>query len=233
MMDKITVALIQTVQAWEDKAANLHHFEPLIREASSADLIVLPEMFSTGFSMNSAQLAEPVSGETVTWLQDMSDAAGSTLTGSFIAEEMVNISIEGFGSRQVRRPSSTINVISFACPVSMSITRLVPHLKYSESTHAEYACKSATTSVFLPSRGIKRTATTCLSLSPTGLLHAERSGARCFKRVRLKTNVSWLVSTGSGKTATALNILATLYWLAPKVRCSSMPRTRTASSPRK
>jgi omega-amidase len=87
MTDKITVALIQTVQAWEDKAANFNHFEPLIRDASSADLIVLPEMFSTGFSMNSALLAEPVSGETVTWLQDMSEAAGSTLTGSFIAEE--------------------------------------------------------------------------------------------------------------------------------------------------
>ena len=87
MMDKITVALIQTVQAWEDKAANFKHFEPLIREASSADLIVLPEMFSTGFSMNSAPLAEPVSGETVTWLQDMSNASGSVLTGSFIAEE--------------------------------------------------------------------------------------------------------------------------------------------------
>ena len=87
MMDKMTVALIQTVQAWEDKAANFKHFEPLIREASSADLIVLPEMFSTGFSMNSAPLAEPVSGETVTWLQDMSNASGSVLTGSFIAEE--------------------------------------------------------------------------------------------------------------------------------------------------
>ena len=87
MTDKMTVALIQTVQAWEDKTTNFKHFEPLIREASSADLIVLPEMFSTGFSMNSAQLAEPVSGGTVTWLQDMSEAVGSTLTGSFIAEE--------------------------------------------------------------------------------------------------------------------------------------------------
>jgi len=87
MTDRISVALIQTVQAWEDKAANFNHFGPLIREASSADLIVLPEMFSTGFSMNSAQLAEPVSGETVTWLQFMSEAAGSALTGSFIAEE--------------------------------------------------------------------------------------------------------------------------------------------------
>ena len=232
MTDKITVALIQTVQAWEDNAANLHHFEPLIREASSADLIVLPEMFSTGFSMNSALLAEPITGETVAWLQDISNAAGSTLTGSFIAEEDGQYQSRVLDrARCVARP--TINVISFACPESMSITRLVPHLKYSESTHAECVYKSATTCVFLPSRGIKRTATTCLSLSPTGLLHAERSGARYFKRVRLKTNVSWLVSTGSGKTATALNILATLYWLAPKVRCSSMPRTRTASSPRK
>ena len=96
MTDKISVALIQTVQAWEDKAANFKHFEPLIREASSADLIVLPEMFSTGFSMNSAQLAEPVSGETVAWLQNMSNAAGSTLTGRFIAEEDAQYFNRGF-----------------------------------------------------------------------------------------------------------------------------------------
>ena len=87
MTDKMTVALIQTVQAWEDKTGNFNHFGPLIREASSADLIVLPEMFSTGFSMNSALLAESVTGETVNWLQESADAVGSTLTGSFIAEE--------------------------------------------------------------------------------------------------------------------------------------------------
>ena len=87
MTNRITVALIQTEQAWEDKAANFNHFEPLIREASSADLIVLPEMFSTGFSMNSMRLAEPVAGKTVNWLQESADAVASTLTGSFIAEE--------------------------------------------------------------------------------------------------------------------------------------------------
>ena len=87
MTDKMTVALIQTIQAWEDKEANFNHFEPLIRKASSADLIVLPEMFSTGFSMNSVWLAEPVAGSTVNWLQESANAVGSTLTGSFIAEE--------------------------------------------------------------------------------------------------------------------------------------------------
>jgi omega-amidase len=104
MTDKMTVALIQTVQAWEDKTANFKHFEPLIREASSADLIVLPEMFSTGFSMNSAQLAEPVSGETVTWLRDMSNATGSTLTGSFIAEEDGQYFNRGFWITQGASP---------------------------------------------------------------------------------------------------------------------------------
>ena len=48
MTDKISVALIQTVQAWEDKAANFKHFEPLIREASSADLIVLLKCLALG-----------------------------------------------------------------------------------------------------------------------------------------------------------------------------------------
>ena len=47
----LTLALIQTSLAWHDRRANLEHFELLLEQARGADLIILPEMFTTGFSM--------------------------------------------------------------------------------------------------------------------------------------------------------------------------------------
>ena len=54
----LNMALIQTSLAWHDRQANLEHFEQLLEQARGADLIILPEMFTTGFSMESETLAE-------------------------------------------------------------------------------------------------------------------------------------------------------------------------------
>lgn len=58
----LELALIQTTLAWHDPAANREHFQALLEQAHGADLVILPEMFSTGFSMESAELAEPENG---------------------------------------------------------------------------------------------------------------------------------------------------------------------------
>lgn len=50
----LNIALVQTSLVWHDRQANLEHFELLLEQARGADLIVLPEMFTTGFSMESA-----------------------------------------------------------------------------------------------------------------------------------------------------------------------------------
>lgn len=55
----LELALIQTTLAWHDPAANREHFQTLLEQARGADLVILPEMFTTGFSMESAELAEP------------------------------------------------------------------------------------------------------------------------------------------------------------------------------
>ena len=55
----LELALVQTSLIWQDAAANREGFAVLLGQASGADLIVLPEMFTTGFSMDSAALAEP------------------------------------------------------------------------------------------------------------------------------------------------------------------------------
>lgn len=63
-MPDLNIALVQTSLVWHDRQANLEHFELLLEQASGADLIVLPEMFTTGFSMESQTLAEPEHGPT-------------------------------------------------------------------------------------------------------------------------------------------------------------------------
>jgi len=87
-MPPLTITLIQPDLRWEDKAANLQHFETLIdgiRE--NTHLVVLPEMFSTGFSMRPEALAEHMEGPTIVWMKQMAARKKVILTGSVIIEE--------------------------------------------------------------------------------------------------------------------------------------------------
>ncbi|WP_296219487.1 amidohydrolase [Pseudomonas sp. UBA2684] len=83
-LPNLDVALIQTELTWHDPAANCAHFQALLQQAQGADLIVLPEMFSTGFSMDSAALAEPEDGPTSQWLREQAQALQAVITGSLI-----------------------------------------------------------------------------------------------------------------------------------------------------
>lgn len=80
----LDVALVQTTLAWHDRSANLEHFELLLEQARGADLVVLPEMFTTGFSMESAQLCEPENGPTSDWLRGQARKLDAVVTGSVI-----------------------------------------------------------------------------------------------------------------------------------------------------
>src|SRR5690606_40462058 len=64
MLPDLELALIQTSLIWQDAAANRAHFAERLGQAGGADLIILPESVTTGFSMNSAELAEPEEGPT-------------------------------------------------------------------------------------------------------------------------------------------------------------------------
>jgi predicted amidohydrolase len=84
----LKISAIQSSLTWEDIDSNLAAFEKKISELSdNTDLIVLPEMFSTGFSMNPEKLAEKPDGKTTGWMQAMAKQANSVLTGSIIVEE--------------------------------------------------------------------------------------------------------------------------------------------------
>ena len=57
-MQDLKVTLVQANQVWEDKQANLENYSRLIEEINETDLIILPEMFHTAFSMNAEAFAE-------------------------------------------------------------------------------------------------------------------------------------------------------------------------------
>lgn len=88
MAEKLIVAIIQGDLKWENIPTNLAYFEKKIESLSSeVDLIVLPEMFSTGFTMNAAELAEPLDGAGLTWMRKIADLRKVAITGSLIVHQ--------------------------------------------------------------------------------------------------------------------------------------------------
>lgn len=82
------VALIQTTLHWENPKASRLHFENLIQSISQqVDLIVLPEMFSTGFTMHPERVAEAMSGATISWLKSMATSKNVAIVGSIVIQE--------------------------------------------------------------------------------------------------------------------------------------------------
>ena len=82
------VAIIQSNLIWENPAANRNLFEEKINAIDeNVDLIVLPEMFTTGFTMNPLQVAESMQGETVRWLQYSARSKKAAIIGSMIVKE--------------------------------------------------------------------------------------------------------------------------------------------------
>jgi predicted amidohydrolase len=85
-LPKLEVALVQTSLAWHDRTANLEHFAELLEPVKGADLVILPEMFTTGFSMASQTLAEPEAGPTSKWMLDQASRLDAVVTGSVIVK---------------------------------------------------------------------------------------------------------------------------------------------------
>lgn len=90
MSNTLTVALIQTDLVWENPEANRKNLEHKVNAINSADLIVLPEMFTSGFTMNATKVAETMDGETITWLKALSKSKNSAIVGSLVISENGN-----------------------------------------------------------------------------------------------------------------------------------------------
>jgi predicted amidohydrolase len=85
------IALIQAPLLWENPKQNRNYFENKINSIrENIDLIVLPEMFTSGFTMNPKAVAESMQGETVSWLQALAKMKNLAITGSLVIEENGN-----------------------------------------------------------------------------------------------------------------------------------------------
>jgi predicted amidohydrolase len=87
-MSRLRVTLVQQPLAWHDPEANRTHLEALLLPlAGETDLIVLPETFTTGFSMEVARLAEPANGPSAEWLSRLAARVDAVITGSVITRD--------------------------------------------------------------------------------------------------------------------------------------------------
>ncbi len=88
MENELNVVGIQTDLFWENPSRNLAYFEERINNLpKNTDLVVLPEMFTTGFTMNPEKVAEKLDGTSVCWMQKIAIKNKIALTGSLVIQE--------------------------------------------------------------------------------------------------------------------------------------------------
>lgn len=87
-MSSLSITTIQTNLHWENPQANLLMFEDKLRNIEEkTEVVLLPEMFSTGFSMRPQEFAETMEGNSVSWMREMATKHRIVLGGSLIIEE--------------------------------------------------------------------------------------------------------------------------------------------------
>ncbi|MCS6824629.1 MAG: amidohydrolase [Cytophagaceae bacterium] len=90
-MQDLKLTIVQTSLHWENPTANLAMLEEKIsHNRPDTDLILLPEMFTTGFTMNAASLAEPDNSTTLKWLKMLARQTQATVAGSYIVNEKMH-----------------------------------------------------------------------------------------------------------------------------------------------
>lgn len=93
-MQPLKIAIIQTNQFWENKEANFEHFEKTHFsqiEPKSCDLILLPEMFNTGFSMNTGELAEETNEKSIIWLKKWAQYFDCQIGATLMIKDQGNV----------------------------------------------------------------------------------------------------------------------------------------------
>lgn len=88
MLEKLNIGLIQANLVWENPLQNRLNFTQKIESISNdVDVIFLPEMFTSGFTVNPKTVAETMQGETVSWMRDMAKIKNVAIGGSLVIEE--------------------------------------------------------------------------------------------------------------------------------------------------
>jgi len=91
MQKELKIALIQSNLIWENPEQNRINFTNKISAIlEPVHLVVLPEMFTSGFTMNPSQVSETMSGDTVSWMQKLASLKNTAITGSLVIKENNN-----------------------------------------------------------------------------------------------------------------------------------------------
>jgi predicted amidohydrolase len=86
--EKLHISLIQCDLSWEKPTDNRRHLQNLLADLpKETDLVVFPEMFATGFSMNVTKCAEVMDGESVSWMKEMAKENQTVISGSLMIRE--------------------------------------------------------------------------------------------------------------------------------------------------
>ena len=83
-MENLKITLVQPDIIWEDVSANLEKYTRMLAEIEHTDVIVLPEMFTTGFSMASEKLRENMDGNSIQWMKELAHEKNASVVGSLI-----------------------------------------------------------------------------------------------------------------------------------------------------
>ena len=88
MQNQLKIALIQSTLVWENPKQNRINFSQKINAISEpVDIIVLPEMFTSGFTMNADQVSERMSGDTISWMLQLAKQKNAAIIGSLVINE--------------------------------------------------------------------------------------------------------------------------------------------------
>ena len=146
MRRTLRLALVQMDIAWQDSAANLKNLDRLLQALPETDLVVLPEMFTTGFSMASKQFAETMGGGSVKWMERTAKQKDSAICGSLMTQEA----------------GEYFNRFVVAQPIAAMISYDKKHLFRMSTEHQNYS--AGVKRITFPLRGFKICPQICYDL---------------------------------------------------------------------
>ena len=196
------VAVIQHDIVWQDGVATTSHLAPLVAQAAAegARLVVLTEMFATGFSMRTELIAEPPGGPIEQWLVAQARQHGIHLLGSIAQIEDPRRT--GGERRDPGRPGRPDRTLREDAPVHVrqrarALPRRAKRRSRWTSRASARASSSATTYVSPTTSGYWRTTPTATSWWPTGPSRDVNTGGRCCGPGRSRTRPTSSRPTGS------------------------------------
>ena len=122
-MQNLTIALVQLEIIPNNPQKNLDNFANAMKDLQACDLIILPEVFTTGFCSNARQYAERVDGTAYQWMAEQARKLNAVVTGSLVLKEGDAHLIVWFGCDRMPATRITINAIYFVWRVSMNAMR--------------------------------------------------------------------------------------------------------------